>query len=78
MALRIRSNRLRELRRRSGFSGYDLQALSGVPAHIIYLIERGLQRPACYQKFAIAKSLNVPEEEVFPSNLVASKEVVDD
>jgi len=69
MPLRKKNNLLREYRRQSGLSGYDLQLLSGISAQAIYLIERGLKRPQRYEKALLSQALSTEEEKLFPNNL---------
>lgn len=75
MALRKKTNCLRELRLQKGLSGYDLQILSNVPAQEIYRIERGLKKPMPYEKALISDALGLREEVVFPDNLKYSSEI---
>jgi len=69
MPLIVKKNRLREKRRELGFSGYDVQLLSGVVAQRIYFIERGLTRPNKSERARLAAALKLPEEEVFPKKM---------
>ncbi len=75
MALMIRKNRLREIRKSLKLSGYDLQLLSKIPTQIIYQIERGLKRPAAYEKVLLCEALSLGELEVFPDDLTHNREV---
>lgn len=75
MPLMIRKNRLREIRKSQGFSGYDLQILSKIPAQDIYKIERGLKKPLPYEKALVAKALGISEDEVFPEEMQRNREV---
>ena len=77
MPLRKKVNCLREIRTQKGFSGYDLQLLSTIPAQSIYQIERGLKRPLLYEKSLLAKALSLPEETIFPAELQRNSEVVE-
>jgi transcriptional regulator with XRE-family HTH domain len=69
MPLIVKKNRLREKRRELGFSGYDVQLLSGIGAQRIYFIERGLTHPNKSERARLAAALKVPEEEVFPPKM---------
>ena len=75
MALWRKTNRLRELRRAQKKSGQDLQLLSNISAQTIYYIERGLKRPAPYEKAMLSEALGLSESEVFPSDLVHNRKV---
>jgi transcriptional regulator with XRE-family HTH domain len=75
MALRRKLNRLREVRKARGLSGYDLQVLTRIPAQEIYRIERGLRRVRPYEKEWLAKALQEEVETVFPEELERSKEI---
>jgi len=69
MPLRKVTNRLRETRRAKGFSGFDLQLVTNIPAQEIYKIERGLRRAVAWEKDRLATCLGVAEDELFPNNL---------
>lgn len=75
MPLLIRKNCLREVRKARGLSGYDLQLLSHVPARDIYLIERGLKRPLRHEKGLIADALGMPEEKIFPLEMLKNQKI---
>jgi transcriptional regulator with XRE-family HTH domain len=75
MPLRRKVNRLREVRKAKGFSAYDLQLLSHVPAQIIYCIERGLQRARPSEKRMLAEALQVSEKDLFPAHLERNQEI---
>lgn len=76
MPLMSRKNRLREARKAGGFSGYDLQLITSVRAHKIYLIERGLARASSYERFALAQALDSPIDVLFPPEMERTTEVV--
>lgn len=78
MALMRCTNKLREVRIQKGFSGYDLQILSHIPAQTIYLIERGLKRPQCHERALLADALQVVEEDIFPKYLERNPLVIDE
>jgi transcriptional regulator with XRE-family HTH domain len=77
VVLVLRQNRLREIRTARGLSGLDLQLLSGIPAQIIYRVERGLKRPLRYEKRLLAEALKVTVEELFPLEMEHSREIVE-
>jgi len=76
MPLMHRKNRLREFRESKSLSGYDLQVLSHITASTVYLIERGIKRPAPYEKHRLADALGEPVEDVFPEDMARNQEVV--
>lgn len=76
MPLYRKCNNLREIRIQKGFSGYDLQILSSVPAQAIYLIERGLKNSQAYERSLLSDALNVSEKELFPDDLKRSAEIL--
>jgi lambda repressor-like predicted transcriptional regulator len=78
MPLRKKINCLRELRRKTGYSGYDLQILTSIPAQEIYRIERGLKMPFPYEKALIAKALNLPGEIIFPKGMQRNNEILEE
>jgi len=78
MALRRKTNKLREARKACGFSGYDLQILSRIPAQEIYRIERGLKRPKAYECDLLAQALDMPIDEIFPRHLEGNSEIEGD
>jgi transcriptional regulator with XRE-family HTH domain len=77
MPLMRKANRVRELRKSKGLSGYDLAILSGVIATSVYLIERGAKKPLRYEMDKIADALGLPVDVVFPREMAFSREVVE-
>jgi putative transcriptional regulator len=77
MVLMCRKNRLREFREAKNLSGYDLQALSNITASVIYLIERGLKRPALYEQNRLSDAIAESVEDVFPEDMARNREVVE-
>jgi transcriptional regulator with XRE-family HTH domain len=75
MALMVRKNRLREVRKSLKISAYDLQLLSHIPAQTIYAIERGLKRPAAHEKTFLSQALKLSEFEIFPAELAQNGKV---
>lgn len=76
MPLRRVRNRLREIRKQKGLSAFDLQLLSHTPAWRVYLIERGLGEPRIFERYTLARALDVEEEEIFPEAMSKSQEIV--
>lgn len=70
-------NRLREIRRDCGLSGYDLAILAHLPPQLIYQIERGIRRVQTYEKDMIAEALGVPVEKIFPVELEKNGEILE-
>ncbi len=75
MALRRKTNRLREIRLSQALSGYDLQILCHIPAQEIYRIERGLKRAKRYEKALLADALKAEESTIFPKDMELSAEI---
>jgi transcriptional regulator with XRE-family HTH domain len=75
MALFVRKNNLRKIRKEKKLSGYDLQLLTNIPAQSIYLIERGIKRPARHERHLISDALGLSVDSVFPDDLRLNDEV---
>jgi transcriptional regulator with XRE-family HTH domain len=76
MALRIKKNRLREIRKEKGLSAVDMNVLTGIPFSRLYYFERGTKAPTTGEKTAIAKALGCTVDRAFPKELQHSQEIV--
>jgi transcriptional regulator with XRE-family HTH domain len=76
MALRIKRNRLREIRSEKGLSAVDVNVLTGIPFSRLYYFERGTKTPTTGEKEVLAKVLGCAVEKAFPRELENSQEVV--
>ncbi len=59
------ANRVREARRRRGWSQHQLAAIAGIPANTLSTIETGARVPRVDTALRIARALDLPVERLF-------------
>lgn len=59
------ANRVREARRRRGWSQNQLAAIAGIPANTLSTIETGTRIPRVDTALRIARALDLPVERLF-------------